>query len=234
MLARPSRSRDINTQHVAGTGGGREQRVIATGAGIVVVACPLLGQSRGLADGRVQVDGQRRIAGSGPGGPCACQQLAAHPVELTDVPPAKAAQEGPEGGWRLDCAAESAGRPAGERIGGVDAVAASQRGGDQPQQFVPRVRPPRRAAEVEVTVDEFPQAQVPGEGGRQEQAGIGHQAVVVKDDADPVGIVSVAASIGCSLFPDGFLFETIIPDSEEHLFALSGGLSHALVRWIGA
>ena len=24
-------------------------------------------------------------------------------------------------------------------------------------------------------VDEFPQAQVPGEGGRQEQAGIGHQ-----------------------------------------------------------
>ena len=29
-------------------------------------------------------------------------------------------------------------------------------------------------------VDEFSQAQVPGEGGRQEQAGIGHQAVVVK------------------------------------------------------
>ena len=33
-------------------------------------------------------------------------------------------------------------------------------------------------------VDEFPQAQVPGEGGRQEQAGIGHQAMVVKEDAD--------------------------------------------------
>ena len=51
------------------------------------------------------------------------------------------------------------------------------------------VGPPRRAAEVEVTVDEFPQAQVPCEGGRQEQAGIGHQAVVVKGDADTVGIV---------------------------------------------
>ena len=38
-------------------------------------------------------------------------------------------------------------------------------------------------------VDEFPQAQVPGEGGRQEQAGIGHQAMVVKEDADTVGIV---------------------------------------------
>ena len=36
---------------------------------------------------------------------------------------------------------------------------------------------------------EFPQAQVLCKGGRQEQAGIGHQAVVVKDDADTVGIV---------------------------------------------
>ena len=38
-------------------------------------------------------------------------------------------------------------------------------------------------------VDEFPQAQVPGEGGRQEQTGIGHQAVVVKGDEYMVGIV---------------------------------------------
>ena len=36
-------------------------------------------------------------------------------------------------------------------------------------------------------VDEFSQAQVPGQGGRQEQAGIGHQAMVVKEDADTVG-----------------------------------------------
>ena len=38
-------------------------------------------------------------------------------------------------------------------------------------------------------VDEFSQAQVPCQGGRQEQAGIGHQAMVVKEDADTVGIV---------------------------------------------
>ena len=38
-------------------------------------------------------------------------------------------------------------------------------------------------------VDEFSQAQVPGEGGRHEQAGIGHQAMVVKEDADTVGFV---------------------------------------------
>ena len=35
------------------------------------------------------------------------------------------------------------------------------------------------------------------------------------------------------VFRAGFCSKTIIPDSQEHLFALSGGLSHALVRWIG-
>ena len=39
-------------------------------------------------------------------------------------------------------------------------------------------------------VDEFSQAQVPGQGGRHEQAGIGHQAMVVKEDADTVGVVA--------------------------------------------
>ena len=37
-------------------------------------------------------------------------------------------------------------------------------------------------------LNEFPQAQIPGEGGRQEQTGIGHQAVIVKDDTDTVGV----------------------------------------------
>ena len=39
-------------------------------------------------------------------------------------------------------------------------------------------------------VYEFPQPEVLGEGGRQEQVGIGHQAVVVKDDANTVGVVA--------------------------------------------
>ena len=50
-------------------------------------------------------------------------------------------------------------------------------------------------------VDEFPQAQVPGEGGRQEQTGIGHQAMVVKEDADTVGFV--LGSIYCVLLVSG-------------------------------
>ena len=47
-----------------------------------------------------------------------------------------------------------------------------------------------------MTVDEFSQAQVPGEGGRQEQAGIGRQATVVKEDADTVGFVRWTPKFG--------------------------------------
>ena len=51
-------------QHVAGAGGDGQQRVIAPGAGVAVMTRPLLGQPIGLADGGVQVDGQRPGAGS--------------------------------------------------------------------------------------------------------------------------------------------------------------------------
>ena len=70
-------------------------------------------------------------------------------------------------------------------------------------------------------VDEFPQAQVPGEGGRQGQAGIGHQAMVVKEDADTVGFVLCQHLLGAPCFRAGFCSKTIIPDSEEHPLASS-------------
>ena len=96
--------------------------------------------------------------------------------------PPEAAQESAQGGRRFDYAAESAGRPAGaQRIGVVDAVAARQRGGHQGHHLVPRVGPPRRAAQVETLLDEFGQAQVLGEGGRKRETGIGHQLELEAD-----------------------------------------------------
>ena len=178
-------------QHLASAGGDGQQRVIAPLAGIAVVACPLLGQSVGLADGGVQVNGQGPVAGSRPGLPRPGQQLAAHPVELTDVAPPEAAQEGAQGGWRLDRAAQGAGRPPGaQHIGVVNAVAPSQRGGHQRHHLVARVRPPRGIAQVEALLDEFGQAEMPGQGGRKEQPGVGHQSAVVEGDLDPVGVVA--------------------------------------------
>ena len=81
-------------------------------------------------------------------------------------------------------------------------------------------------------VDEFPQAQVLCKGGRQEQAGIGHQAVVVKDDADTVGIVLWQHLLGAPCFRAVFCFKTILPDSEEHPLASSRTVPKVVSRWI--
>ena len=99
--------------------------------------------------------------------------------------PPEAAQERPQGGGRFDHAPQHrGGPPRTQRIGVVNAVAARQR-----QHLVSRVRPPRRIPEVEVTVNEFTQAHVLGQGGRQEQPGIVDQAVVVEGYLDAVGVL---------------------------------------------
>ena len=156
-----------------------------------MVARPFLDQTIGLADGRVQVDGQGRVAGSGPSRPGPGQQLPAHPIQLTDVAPTEAAQERPQGGWRLDHTAQNPGRPAGaQRVGGVDVVAASQRRRNQGHNLVARVRPDRGIAQVEALLDELGQAEMQDQGGGQDQPGISHQAAVSKGDADAVGVVA--------------------------------------------
>ena len=177
-------------QHVAGAGDDSQRRVIAPPPGIAVVARPFLGQSVGLADGGVQVDGQRpvivRKSGSGASGPGPGQQFPAHPVQLADMAPPEAAQKGAQRGWRLDYAADGASRPAGaQHVGVVNAVATSQRRrhqGHQHQghQLVARIGSARRSSEVNVVVDESTQTQVLGEGDRKEQPSIGHQTVVIK------------------------------------------------------
>ena len=175
-------------QHLTRPGRHREQRVIAARARVAGLAGALLGQAVGLAERRVEVDRERRVARSRPGRPGAGEQLAAEAVELADVAPAEAAQEGPEGGRRLDRATEHAGRPAGaQRSGVVDAVATRERRGDQGQQLVAGVRAPRRVTEVEVGVRQFTEAEPAGEGGGEQQPRVVHEAVVVEGDVYAVG-----------------------------------------------
>ena len=132
--------------------------------------------------------------------------------------PPEAPQEGSQRGWRLDYASDGASRPAGaQHVGVVNAVAARQRRGYQGQHLVSRIRPPRRISEVNVVVDEFTQTQVLGEGDREEQPGIGHQAVVVEGDLNAVGDGQVVASIRCLLVSGWFsVSKTIIPEAQEH------------------
>ena len=127
-------------QHVAGARGHGEDRVIASLAGVPMVASSLLAQPVGLAEGGVQVDGQRTVAGSGPCGPRPGQQLPAHPVQLPRVAPPETPQEGPQGGWRLDHTPQHPRRPARpQRSGVVNAVAARQRRRHQGQHLVASV-----------------------------------------------------------------------------------------------
>ena len=104
--------------------------------------------------------------------------------------PPEAAQEGPQRGRRLDHAAQHPGGPSGtQRIGVVDAVAPSQRGGHQGQQLVPGVGPARGISQVDVFVHQFTQTQAENEAGGQ-QPSIGHQAVIVKGDVNAVGVLA--------------------------------------------
>ena len=107
-----------------------------------------------------------RVAGSGAGGPGLGQQLPAHPVELADVAPPEAAQEGAQGGRRLDHAAQHPPGAAGTQgVGVVDAVAAGQRGGHQRHQLVAGVGPARGPAQIQIPVNQLGQAQMLGKGG---------------------------------------------------------------------
>ena len=96
-----------------------------------------------------------------------------------------------QGGGRLDRAVQGAGCPPGaQHIGVVNTVAASQRRRNQGHHLVARVGPARRIAQVEALLDELGQAEAQGEGGRKDQPGIGHQAVIVEGDTDAVGVVA--------------------------------------------
>ena len=128
----------------------------------------------------------------------------ADPIQLADVAPPEAAQERPQGGWRLDYAAQGlGGSPGAQHVGVVNAVA-GQRRRHQGQHLVTRIRPPRRIAQVQVMVNQFTQTQVLGQRDRKEQPSIGHQAAVVEGDLDAVR-GQVVASVGCSLFRVGFV-----------------------------
>ena len=75
---------------------------------------------------------------------------------------------------------------------------------------------------------------MPGQSGRKEQPGIGHQTRIVEGDLDAVGIVLWQHLLSASCFRAVFCSKTIIPDSEEHPLASSRAVPKAVLRWIRA
>ena len=112
-----------------------------------------------FADRLVEIDRKGCGAGSRAGRPGPPQESPADPVELANVAPAEAPQERAEGGGRLDREAQDpAGAAGAQRVRVVDRVAAREGRHDEGQQLVAAVRRAGPSPEVEVAVDEFPQA----------------------------------------------------------------------------
>ena len=177
-------------EHVARAGRDREQGVISAHAGVAVVEGALLGQAVRLADRRVEIDREGRAPGAGARRPGPTQELPADGVELADVAPAEAAQERAQGGGCLDPMTKDPGRPTGpQRVCDVDAVATGEGRHDERQELVADVRPAGRPPEVEVFVHQLPEIEVVGQGGRQEEPRVGHQAVIVEGHIEAVEAV---------------------------------------------
>lgn len=177
-------------EHVTGPGGHREQGVVAAHASVAVVSGALFLEAVRLADRQVEIDRQGASAGTRAGRPRPRQQEPADPIELAHMAPAETAQERPEGGGRLHGEAQHPARATGsQRAGVVDGVAARQRRRHEGQQLVAHVRASRLPAEIEMLLDERLQAEVVGQGGRQQKPRIGHQVLVIKGRLDPVGAV---------------------------------------------
>ena len=164
--------------------------MVAAHLGVPVVEGALLLEAVRLADRRVEVDREGSIAGTGSGRPGPGEEMPADGIELADVAPAEAAQERAEGGRRLHDEPEDAPRPARpERRRVVYTVTTREGRGDEGEHLVAGVRATGCPAEVEMFVDECPEAEVLGQGGRQQEPRVGHQAVVVKRGGDPVEAV---------------------------------------------
>ena len=55
------------------------------------------------------------------------------------------------------------------------------------QELVSRIRPTWRISQVNIVVHQLAQSQMMGQGHRQEQPSIGHQAMIVEGHVDAIG-----------------------------------------------
>ncbi|GAC1669534.1 MAG: hypothetical protein NVS9B8_12400 [Candidatus Limnocylindrales bacterium] len=210
-------------QDDTGSGRDREERVIAADMGVPVVAGALLLEAVRLADRRVEIDRERIGDRTGTGRPGPGEELPTDPVELADVTPAKAAQERAQGRGRLDGEAEDPLRPAGPQgIRVVDAIAARERRHDERQELLADVRPTGFGAQVQMLVDEPLEAEVLGEGGRQEEPSIGHELRPVKHRRDAVQAVGRSHPSGAPLVWVDVVSQHHHSRSDGHLFCCPG------------
>ena len=72
------------------------------------------------------------------------------------------------------------GRPGPQRVGVVDRVASGQRRVDQRHRLIAHIGPTSSVAKIDLGVQQPPQTQMLGQGGRRHQPGVGHQPPVIE------------------------------------------------------
>ena len=180
-----------DVQDVSGPRRHGVERVVAPDVVVGEVGPALFGQAVGLMDGGVDIDGERLDARTRPAGPGPSQQGAGHHIELTGVSPAETAQEGAERRRRQhDVAEHRLGGPGPQGIGIVDRVTAGQRRVDQRHRLVADIGASGRIAEVDMLVEELSQSEVLRQCGRQHQASVGHQTLIVEGHVETVETVT--------------------------------------------
>jgi hypothetical protein len=210
-------------EHVASARGDREERVIAADLAVREPGRALLREPVRLADRGVEIDRERSSTRTRACRPGSREEMPADRVELADVAPAEAAQERAQGGGGLEGEAQDpAGSAGAQGVRIVDAVAARERGHDERQKLVADVRPAGGAAEVEEPIYQSLQAEMRGQGGRQQEARIGHEVHPVERGVEPVEAVGRSHPAG--VLADGSVLPEQLhrPRSEGHLFACPG------------
>ena len=150
--------------------------------------------------------------------------------------PTETPQERTQRGRRLDHTAQHLLGPASaQRVGVVDAVATGQGRRHQGQHLVPSIRTTRCISQVNVAVHQFAQTQVMGQRDRQDQSGVGHQAVIVEGDLDALKAAQRGSIRWVLLVPGWFgVSQTIIPEAGSTFSTLQHDTTRSSFRWIGA
>ena len=157
------------------------------------------------------------VRGPSPGPAPACQarvQLAAHAVELTDVAPPEAAQEGP----RVDGAFTVP-----PRVLAVPPARSASSNRPQPAQTPPASSSCRSCSPApgHRPVEALTSSGRPGAAPGWPEGAARHWPPI-EGDLDSVGVVAWQHLLGAPFPGSVFCYKTIIPEAQEHLLAASG------------
>lgn len=178
-------------EHVSSASGHRQEGVVAPYLGVGEPGPALVLEARRSGQ---MVESRSIVRGASPGPAPALagsgRQLARDQIDLADMAPGERAQErAKRGGSQHRMAKHGLGGPSPQSIGALDRVTPGEHRVHQGHGLVAYVGPPRGVAQIDVGVEQGSKTEVLSQGGRLNQARVGHRVVVVEDHLHPIQAV---------------------------------------------